>query len=768
MKNKKGFTLTELIAVIAVLSIIMGMCVAVVLNVRDNVLKQSYENVVSLLETEAANYAKDTGITTVTVEELITSGYVLPDDETDIYNPVNNESLNCYIINSSYENGEYVSTFGEDIGTTSGTCNTYEKEVDLQICKYDEEMNTCKDFDSDTWFSNNITLGIKYRNGEILKDENLTYIWSSVDGSSGDTYFMKTNTSLISQGAYTVKVSFEDNKVSEANKEVKIDKQAPIIVEAGLTSENEEEEWAKEKSALIVVSDYAGSGAYGVFAGKNGEFECTKDLKYTKVDAENKATVKLVEGENKICIIDNAGNINDGSNGDESFNINNDKVDNTAADWIKLEKNTENYAKNVILTGTAQDSKSGLVAYQFTTTDNITENSSGWISIDRTNEVITQNYTATSNGTYYFWVKDAVGNVNVDKVSIKIDNIDSVGAESISLTSNTSTYTKSLTLTGKATDTLSGIVKYQITTSSSKPSSGWTTTSAKSSVTATKTISSNGTYYFWIEDAVGNTSKASIKINNIDNSGPTLSSGGRVSLGSVTTAVFTDPSTPIKVYYYVSTSSSTPSPSKITSTSRTFSYSCGNTYYVWAKAVDALGNYTVVRLGSVYGGACCSVGTYRYDYCDSWGYEVYSRYNGCTGRTEYLDTTTPCESDWDCGSWGSCKSNNKKTRTCYYYYGGREYRETESKRCTYSGGSSGGSSSSGNDDKPDRYEANRECSNSTSSCSRLGYSGGGVCEPNSGSNSVCGSAKYICYCCNSRDYLGQKIEWNGRGSCVVV
>lgn len=149
MKNKKGFTLTELIGVLAVLSIIMGMAVAVILNVRDNVLKQSYENVVQLLETEASRYAENTGITTVTVEELITSGYVLPDDETDIYNPVNNESLNCYIINSSYENGEYISTFGEDIGKSEGTCNIYEKEVDLLICKYNEDMSSCEDFDSD-------------------------------------------------------------------------------------------------------------------------------------------------------------------------------------------------------------------------------------------------------------------------------------------------------------------------------------------------------------------------------------------------------------------------------------------------------------------------------------------------------------------------------------------------------------------------------------------------------------------------------------------
>lgn len=91
MIRKKGFTLTELLAVIAILSLLVGLATVTILNVRDNVLEQSYENVVNLLETEAANYAEDTGIMTVTVADLIAEGYVLPDDETDIYNPVNNE-----------------------------------------------------------------------------------------------------------------------------------------------------------------------------------------------------------------------------------------------------------------------------------------------------------------------------------------------------------------------------------------------------------------------------------------------------------------------------------------------------------------------------------------------------------------------------------------------------------------------------------------------------------------------------------------------------
>ena len=38
-----------------------------ILRAVNSLLEQSYENVVNLLETEAANYAEDTGIMTVTV-----------------------------------------------------------------------------------------------------------------------------------------------------------------------------------------------------------------------------------------------------------------------------------------------------------------------------------------------------------------------------------------------------------------------------------------------------------------------------------------------------------------------------------------------------------------------------------------------------------------------------------------------------------------------------------------------------------------------------
>ena len=75
----------------------------------------------------------------------------------------------------------------------------------------------------------------------------------------------------------------------------------------------------------------------------------------------------------------------------------------------------------LILVGKATDNLSGIVAYQFSTDGNLNANSGGWTSITQTNSQITQKYTIYDNGTYYFYVKDLVGNVS--KKEIVVDNL---------------------------------------------------------------------------------------------------------------------------------------------------------------------------------------------------------------------------------------------------------------------------------------------------------------------------------------------------------
>ena len=82
---------------------------------------------------------------------------------------------------------------------------------------------------------------------------------------------------------------------------------------------------------------------------------------------------------------------------------------------------TESTQGDVTLTGKATDLGSGISYYQFSTNENLTSSSFGWISITNTTKEITQTYTVVNNGTYYFYAKDAAGNIN--KKAVVISNI---------------------------------------------------------------------------------------------------------------------------------------------------------------------------------------------------------------------------------------------------------------------------------------------------------------------------------------------------------
>ena len=129
------------------------------------------------------------------------------------------------------------------------------------------------------------------------------------------------------------------------------------------------------------------------------------------------------------------------------------------------------------MTGKASDIGSGISYYQFSTNENLTSSSSGWISITNTTKEVTQTYSVSSNDTYYFYVKDAAGNVT--KKSVIINKIDKV-MPAIKVESNEGTYiaesgstTANIPIQITANDTGGSgldVLQYQLTPSSNSPS----------------------------------------------------------------------------------------------------------------------------------------------------------------------------------------------------------------------------------------------------------------------------------------------------------
>ena len=619
MKNKKGFTLIELIAVLVVLSILIASSVAVFINIRNSVLRKEKNNLITYLETKAIEYANETNVTAVSVEDLIKIGLIKPDDETDIYDPVTRESMNCYIIDLVWEDGEYKAKFGSNVGKNGTTCNEYTRRKNLVICQV--VGNNCNDIKNEQWFKDDITIGLKFVNGKrIIKESGYEISWKSNTGISSIEDTIKTNVDLIANINYTAKV-IKDNEVSEASQIVNIDKEAPIINEIKYNTN-----WSKSKEIEIIASDGLGSGVGGYVIVLENE-------KCSGYNTNNKITIKS-NGNYKVCIRDKAGNetekvikvstidtkpenpIISASDGIASGNFH-------SKDYILSWKSTYNGTQDLVYyygtdktkmtnKGTSVGAKkdqynvimyvkactresnlcSGISSYKINVdtkpTNPVISASDGiasgkyhsknytltWKSTNKGSQKLTYYYgfnssKLTSTGTslnvdmsrygIYVYVKACTVNNTCSGISKYLLNVDTE-APNIGLTID-SDYRNYFKLSAKLTDSKSGIVAYAVT--------GYETPQKWITVKNTKTLNISrsftwkefGTYYVFAKDAMGNVSKKE-QFVSIDRDYPNIVDHEvfyDCSSGKMFVGARILAAATNNIYYYTSTNKNTPS-----------------------------------------------------------------------------------------------------------------------------------------------------------------------------------------------------------------
>ena len=619
MKNKKGFTLIELIAVLVVLSILIASSVAVFINIRNSVLRKEKNNLITYLETKAIEYANETNVTAVSVEDLIKIGLIKPDDETDIYDPVTRESMNCYIIDLVWEDGEYKAKFGSNVGKNGTTCNEYTRRKNLVICQV--VGNNCNDIKNEQWFKDDITIGLKFVNGKrIIKESGYEISWKSNTGISSIEDTIKTNVDLIANINYTAKV-IKDNEVSEASQIVNIDKEAPIINEIKYNTN-----WSKSKEIEIIASDGLGSGVGGYVIVLENE-------KCSGYNTNNKITIKS-NGNYKVCIRDKAGNetekvikvstidakpenpIISASDGIASGNFH-------SKDYILSWKSTNNGTQDLVYyygtdktkminKGTSVGAKkeqynvimyvkactresnlcSGISSYKINVdtkpTNPVISASDGiasgkyhsknytltWKSTNKGSQKLTYYYgfdssKLTSTGTslnvdmsrygIYVYVKACTVNNTCSGISKYLLNVDTE-APNIGLNID-SDYRNYFKLSAKLTDSKSGIVAYAVT--------GYETPQKWITVKNTKTLNISrsftwkefGTYYVFAKDAMGNISKKE-QFVSIDRDYPNIVDHEvyyDCSSGKMFVGARILAAATNNIYYYTSTNKNTPS-----------------------------------------------------------------------------------------------------------------------------------------------------------------------------------------------------------------
>ncbi|MEG1207207.1 MAG: hypothetical protein RSD74_12290 [Angelakisella sp.] len=218
----------------------------------------------------------------------------------------------------------------------------------------------------------------------------------------------------------------------------------------------------------------------------------------------------------------------------------------------------------------ATDSGSGVVEYTVTSSD--IAPTGGWQP--------SSSFTITSNGSYYAWARDGVGNVStgfaftIDKIDTDKPTIDRVDVPR--------NWATDATVTLHATDGGSGIAEYAVTSSATAPADGWQSSNSF-------TVTSNGTYFAWAKDAVGNMSIGfAFTVNKVDTDKPTVGSvevPDSWAIDSTVTVHAIDSGSGVVEYAVISSNTV---PTGGWQSSSNFTITSNGTYYAWAK--DKAGN----------------------------------------------------------------------------------------------------------------------------------------------------------------------------------
>ncbi len=180
------------------------------------------------------------------------------------------------------------------------------------------------------------------------------------------------------------------------------------------------------------------------------------------------------------------------------------KIDKTAPTYTSVTGNVTSWTKNnvTLKVNGAADSQSGLnaTAYSFSTTAGTYSWQSG------------NTKTVSSNGTYYIYIRDAVGNIK-QATTQTVNKIDKTVPSAPNVTANATSWTNSnVTLTASSTDSQSGIAGYSFDGGAT-----WQTEN-------TKSFDTNQSVDVYAKDNAGNISSVSTyNITNIDKGAPSVS-----------------------------------------------------------------------------------------------------------------------------------------------------------------------------------------------------------------------------------------------------
>ena len=357
------------------------------------------------------------------------------------------------------------------------------------------------------WTNQNVIATVKYPDATVSNTRKAgfgTTLESAKTAANSSTAPATSVTASQNGYIYATATDVSGNVLTMTRQISNIDKTGPVISEITNSSN---QNWTNQAIKLSWTITENGSGISKVRFGYDGVNwqDYLNETEWYGMTRNNERNDRIY-----IMAIDKTGN---------TSNIVSTalKIDKSAPAMVTPTISPSGWTNgNVTLTGKATDTASGISYYQWSTNSNLTASSSGWTSITNTKSQISQNYTATANGTYYFYAKDASGNVG--KASIKITSIDKNAPTINSALKSTGTTINSISLSlGVAADTggsgLKKIEWYYGTTNNPTTKAGETAiTTAQTATYTVSNLSLVTTYYFKVivYDVAGNKVSSSV------------------------------------------------------------------------------------------------------------------------------------------------------------------------------------------------------------------------------------------------------------------
>ncbi|MFV0497576.1 MAG: hypothetical protein ACK5L0_05335 [Candidatus Fimivivens sp.] len=392
-------------------------------------------------------------------------------------------------------------------------------------------------------------------NKATISATNATHYAVTTSNTAPTTGWQTSNVfNLTSNGTYYAWARSSTNTVSTTGKRFtvsKVDRIKPVISSVAVP-----DKWGTSSTVTLSASDVGcGVSSYAVTTGGSSPpvagWQTSNSFKFT------------TNGTYYAFAKDSAGNVSAA----HEFTI--DKIDDappvitevvSPSDWVAT--------ANIMIKAT--DLGCGITGYALTSSS--TAPTDGWQT--------SPNFTLTTNGAYFAWVKDGAGNTAYQYLYFnKIDD----SAPKINYATVPTSWAATSTVTLSAADNASGVTAYAVTDANAAPSTGW---QASKSVE----ITANGKYFAWARDAVGYVSEGyEFTVSKIDSVNPVVSS---ISIpedwGTSCKATFaaSDTGGSDLATYAISMTNTPPGSGWQSSTA--FTITGNGTYYAWAK--DGAGN----------------------------------------------------------------------------------------------------------------------------------------------------------------------------------